>query len=191
MTGFLHILSLVAVTAFAGLLIHAAIHDCRHYLITNRTVIAVVAILAVFLLAQAALPPDMRVITHPFAHFWKAAILALVVFAGATGLFVAGVMGGGDVKLLAAATLWAGTEWTAAFLLTTAVAGGLVSLAVLTGAKIRAIRAERMADSGQTSLIVNSLEPKMSQLKVPYGLGISVGGLVVAYALMSRMGGFS
>jgi prepilin peptidase CpaA len=56
---------------------------------------------------------------------------ALLLFAVGTALFVANVWGGGDVKLLAATTLWSGWSGLAPFLLFTAVAGALLAIVIL------------------------------------------------------------
>lgn len=173
------------VVAFAGLLLHAAVQDFRHYIISNRTVMGVIALFALFLVAQLLLPEPARLLAAPVEHLWKALILALVVFAGAAGLFAAGVMGGGDVKLLGAVTLWAGPQWTAPFLLLTALAGGLVTLVVLLHAFTRPVGAAAVP-ANSTSPNLNPLRTRMQNVKVPYGLGISGGGLMIAWFLASR-----
>lgn len=175
--------SSLLVVAFAGLLLHAAVQDCRNYLISNRIVVGIAALFALFMAAQLLLPEPARLLAAPLAHLWKAMILALLVFAGAAGLFALGVMGGGDVKLLTAVTLWAGPQWTAPFLLLTAVAGGLVTLMVL----LHALARPRTSEAGGTaSPNLNPLRTRMQNVKVPYGLGISAGGLMVAWFLASR-----
>jgi prepilin peptidase CpaA len=45
-------------------------------------------------------------------------------------LFSAGIFGGGDAKLLAAAGLWFGTTQTLPFIVFTALAGGLLAIAI-------------------------------------------------------------
>jgi prepilin peptidase CpaA len=47
------------------------------------------------------------------------------------GLFALNLLGGGDVKLMAAASLWLGLSGAGVFVLATAVVGGLFSLALL------------------------------------------------------------
>ena len=46
-------------------------------------------------------------------------------------MFVLGLMGGGDGKLLAAAAIWTGPERVLDFLIATALAGGILALALL------------------------------------------------------------
>ena len=72
-------------------------------------------------------------------------------------------MGGGDAKLLAAASLWFGFENLLPFLAATALAGGVLSLAYL------AFSAARVG-LGQDTVIARN---------VPYGAAIAAGGLSV------------
>lgn len=185
MVPVLQAFSSLLVVAFAGLLLYAAAQDFRHYVISNRTVMGVTALFALFMVAQLLLPEPARLLAAPLEHLWKAVVLAVVVFAGAAGLFAAGAMGGGDVKLLAAVTLWAGPQWTAPFLLLTALAGGLVTLVMLLHALSRPGRAAAV-QAISTSPNLNFLRTRMQNVKVPYGLGISCGGLMIAWFLASR-----
>ena len=86
-------------------------------------------------------------------------------------------MGGGDVKLMTAVSLWTGPQWTPAFLFVTALAGGVVTLAVLA----RAYFKFRFFD--KTSRIVKNPGFILRGTQVPYGLGIAVGGLFSAYKI--------
>ena len=56
---------------------------------------------------------------------------ALAVFLVGAVLFARGWLGGGDVKLLTAATLWAGPAGTPALLVLTGVLGGVLALFLL------------------------------------------------------------
>jgi len=188
MVPILELTSLLLVLAFAGLLVHAAVQDCRRFLISNRTVLGVAALFTLFIAAQWALPEGSRMIPAPFDHLWKGLLLSLVVFAAAAALFALNVMGGGDVKLLAAITLWAGPAWTAPFILVTAIAGGIVTLGLLLMAAI-APKSAIAAPAASPNL--NPLRSRMQNVKVPYGLGISAGGLAVAWFLATRADLFS
>ena len=74
--------------------------------------------------------------TMSFTAIGLALACAAVVFGAGTAAFAAGALGGGDVKLLAAASLFAGPGLISDFLLVTALAGGVLGLAVLAGAPI-------------------------------------------------------
>lgn len=112
-------LSAAAITLYALALLAATVSDLTRYEIPNRVSLAVVAAFALTL-------PEMPLWTS-LAHVSA----ALVLFALGTALFVANVWGGGDVKLLAATTLWTGWSGLASFLLFTALAGALLALALL------------------------------------------------------------
>ena len=61
-----------------------------------------------------------------FTAIGLALACAAVVFGAGTAAFAAGALGGGDVKLLAAASLFAGPGLISDFLLVTALAGGVL-----------------------------------------------------------------
>jgi prepilin peptidase CpaA len=75
-------------------------------------------------------------------------------------------MGGGDVKLLTAATLWAGPSSTPALLMVTGVLGGLLTLGMLSPLALRAVFAPAPVDSAK-------------QMPVPYGVAIAGAALIV------------
>lgn len=81
------------------LLALAAGSDLRRRLIPNQLPIAIAAC---FGLATIAEPPASALL--------PAIAAASAVFAAGLGLFAANLLGGGDVKLLAATTLWAGWD---------------------------------------------------------------------------------
>lgn len=172
-------LELVLPGGLAVLMMAAAVGDVRHYRISNTLCLAVALGGLMLIAVQALLGAEARLFDNPWRQLWMSLIIAGVVFAGSAGLFAAGVMGGGDVKLLTAVTLWAGPQLALMFLFITALAGGLVSLAVL-------VHAKRAA--GAPSPIINPLGATMTVPKVPYGLGIAAGGLYVAYELLTRTG---
>jgi prepilin peptidase CpaA len=94
------------------------------------------------------------------------------VFAiGATG-FAAGVLGGGDVKLLAATSLFAGSAHVIDFLIVTALVGGALGLAVLAGAPI-----------GPAAPTTDGAVRARLRSGLPYGPAIAAGGLWVVAAL--------
>ena len=80
---------------------------------------------------------------------------------------------GGDVKLAAVTTLFAGPGLLLDFALIVAVAGGLLGLAILAGAPIGPVAA---GDRTVRARLGNNL---------PYGPAIALGGLWVAFTLAS------
>ncbi len=97
------------------------------------------------------------------------------------GLFALNLLGGGDVKLMAAACLWLGVSGSGVFVLATAVIGGLFSLALLLG------RAWLQPWVGAgPGWWVQLMEPKGH---IPYGVAIA-GGALVAWPASPLMSAF-
>ena len=138
---------LLAVLAL--LLVVAAVVDVRTFTISNRLNLAV-ALLAPVYWWSIALP------LWPDAAIQLAA--AAIVFALLAGLFFAGVMGGGDVKLAAALGLWFSPPSILNFLVVMSIAGGALTLVVLA---------------------VHRLRRKEGRPEVPYGVAIAIGGLAI------------
>ncbi|MCS6627557.1 prepilin peptidase [Roseibacterium beibuensis] len=95
------------------------------------------------------------------------AVAALLV---GMGLFAMNLLGGGDVKLMAAACLWLGLSGSGVFVLATAVIGGVFSLALL----ISRAWLRPYVDAGP-GWLVQLMEPKGH---IPYGVAIAAGALV-------------
>jgi prepilin peptidase CpaA len=95
-----------------------------------------------------------------------AGLVALVV---AVGLFALGLVGGGDAKLLAAAGLWLGPQAATPFLFWTAVAGGLLALALLASR-----RAPATAVARAPAWARRLLTPREG---IPYGVAIAAGAM--------------
>ena len=157
------LLQVCSLAAFAGLLIAAGWQDLRTMRIANSLSLGVVACFAVW--AAAGLGAG----TISIATVALSLACAVVLFGIGAVAFAFGAVGGGDVKLLAAASLFAGPSHQMDFLTVMALAGGALGLAALAGAPIG--RAE--AGEGTARL----------QVGLPYGPAIAAGGLWVAGAL--------
>jgi prepilin peptidase CpaA len=140
-------------------LVAAAVCDVRERRIPNA------CCLGLFLLGLVRVLFDAGFAGAPAAPILGDLALALAVFLVGAGLFAARALGGGDVKLLAAACLWLGGAQVPEFLMATALAGGVLALAKL---------AERH---------IGAAEPRTSSL--PYGLAIAAGGLIAAPGLIA------
>jgi prepilin peptidase CpaA len=105
---------ILSVAAFTGLMAAAAVEDFRRLVIPN-TIVAGLCVL--WPLHLAATP------SFTLAGSLGAGGCAVAVFLVGALLFSRGLIGGGDVKLLAVATLWAGPASTPALLIATAVFG--------------------------------------------------------------------
>jgi len=138
----------------ALLLLTAAVSDAQRYRIPNVVCLALLLLFPLF------------VITAPTAIEWgqHVMVFGLMLVSGFV-MFMGNIAGAGDIKLLAATGLWAGPHLVAVFLVTTAIAGGILALvmAFLTHVRNR---------SGTQAVA-------LAKVPIPYGVAISVGGLTV------------
>ena len=149
-------LTLVPVAGFAGLMLAAALEDLRRFVIPNQLIIGLCLLYPLRLLTGVG-----------FAAGAGAVACAAAVFLVGAVLFARGLVGGGDVKLLAVATLWVGPADTPALLIGTGLAGGLLALFLLSpaGAALAAWR---------------GLDPGPRPDAMPYGVAITTAALAVA-----------
>ena len=130
------------------LLLAAGIEDARQRAISNWTNLAVALLAPAWWWAQGYAPwPDMAIQLLIGA-------VALVVFAG---MFALGMMGGGDVKLIAALALWLPAAPFTAMLIVMSIAGGVVTIVMM---------------------IERRFWRKTDVLEVPYGVAIAFAGLL-------------
>ena len=133
----------------AAILVVAAVIDMRTFTISNRLNLTV-ALLAPVYWASVALAP------------WPGVAVQLatggIVFVVLAGAFYAGMMGGGDVKLAAALSLWFSPASTVKFLVLMSIAGGVLTLVVLAWHRSR---------------------KREGRPEVPYGVAIAFGGLAI------------
>lgn len=148
------------------LLLLAAWQDLRTMRIANAVALAIVACFGVWALGGLALG------TASFSAIGLALACAAATFAAGTAAFAAGALGGGDVKLLAACSLFAGPALMLDFLIVTALVGGVLGAAILAGAPIGP-----EAPAGEATM--------RARLRsgLPYGPAIAAGGLWVAASL--------
>ena len=152
-------LAMLAVATSAVALSWSAVSDLRTYQIPNTASALIVFSYVVFALCV------------PTAPRLGALAVGLAVFAVGLLLFVRGAMGGGDVKLLAAAALWCGPHLLAVFAIVTGLAGALLAGILLSPLRRILPQAphEVTAGAGLAAL----------RQPMPYGIAISAGGLFV------------
>lgn len=159
-------------TVFPVLVIVAALTDISSFTIPNR--ISVLLIAAFF--------PAALVLARPLGEVgMDLAVCAAALIAG-MGMFAAGWIGGGDAKLLAAASLWLGWSALPFFLLVTALAGGGLALMLL-NVRSSLLRPYLSAGPGWLTRLTTP------GADVPYGVAIAVGALA-AFPQSSLMHAF-
>ncbi len=138
-------------------LLAACYTDLTRYRIPNALCAVMALSFPVALwLAPAPVPWFLHVLT------------ALAVLGAGMVLFIPGLMGGGDIKLMAACALWMGPTVTVAALVLTALVGGVLSLILL----------------GCRALPASGAWPVLRKgAPVPYGLAIALGGIMVVSRL--------
>jgi len=161
MTSHIHVTLL---TVFAVLMAAAAFEDFRRLTIPNVVPAALCLLWPAYFLA-----------TTPSLYGALTAIgCALGVFLVGAVLFARGWLGGGDVKLLAAATLWVGLAGTPALLMTTGALGGFMALFLLMPSGPHLVASARLM-LGQ---IPRDHEDGPG-VPVPYGIAIAGAALIV------------
>ena len=152
---------------FFALIAFAALSDLRSFRIPNRISLALLALYPLHVLVSPV----------PVAWFMALAVASLIFVAGFT-LFLCGMVGGGDVKLLAAASLWAGSALVLQLLVIMGLAGGaLAGVALL-------VQSVRRYDAGG---LVGVMVPDSSIAapKLPYGVAIAAGGFYAGLHLLA------
>ncbi|WP_119420719.1 A24 family peptidase [Desertibaculum subflavum] len=142
----------------------AAVGDLRAFRIPNRLVLLVIGFYPAHLIASPQ-PVD-----------WLAGLIcgAVVFFAGFFA-FSRGIIGGGDVKLLAAIALWAGPHLVFPVLLLTMMSGGLLALIFLAHAMLQSRSQVDGAVLARRGLLA---------APVPYGIAIAIGAAYLTGRLL-------
>jgi prepilin peptidase CpaA len=151
----------VVLIAAGAVLLAAAAQDFLDYLIPNRLVLALVALYPIYVLAAGG------------SVDWLGGLLVggSVLLAGLV-LFAFRLIGGGDAKLLAATSLWAGPALILPFLLLTAVAGGILALMMIAAARLTIFFPQLLRIVPQQTAV-------LGQQNLAYGVAIAAGGLFV------------
>ncbi|MEK0086143.1 A24 family peptidase [Benzoatithermus flavus] len=167
------------------LLVSASWQDIRRRQIPNAIPSSIAALWAVHALSAA--DPTLAL----------AAIgVASAVLAAGFAVWRLGLMGGGDVKLTAALSLWSGTEHTLSMLLVIALSGGALAVAMiaarhpafmmlpchrwLAGGATRAFHTLR----GPLQHDAGCPETSLPSPTLPYGVAVAVGGCWLVHHLL-------
>lgn len=163
------LLTQFALIVFSAALVLAAVSDIRRYMIPNRYPAAIVLAYGVYAAG------------HPLEQDLGGIAAGVCVLAAGALLFARRIMGGGDVKLLAASTLWAGPGFMVQFLMFTALAGAVIGVAWLTPLR----RLMPAAPGGENLAAMAGLRARLRQ-PIPFGVAIATGGLCLAALLAAH-----
>ncbi|MCK6454539.1 MAG: prepilin peptidase [Alphaproteobacteria bacterium] len=157
---------LLTLALFMGLLLAAASGDVKKYRIPNAYSLALLALYPLFAFSAP----------HSVQPVWSLCVMAAVL-AGGFAAFALGWIGGGDAKLLSAASLFAGPALIGEFLLVTALAGGFIAALML----LRPVRLSLAAALDHIGS--RTLRDALLTEALPYGVAIAAGGFYLSLRL--------
>ena len=158
----------LVILCFAGLLCWALVSDALTMKIPNRISVGIVALYPAWVIATGM---TLEHILMPLA------LAAGMLLAG----FLAvdrGWIGGGDAKMLAAISLWAGEPLLLVLIFVTTLVGGVMATAAILSEAMR--RRAVLARGGEVN---GPFLTSVIKSKIPYGVAIAIGGGVVAAGL--------
>jgi len=163
-------------------MIWAAISDFRFFILSNKLCLSVLALYPLFILSLYfdGRAPDTEYILFSIG-------ISIALFFVLLVLFARGIMGGGDVKLIPVVALWAGPDMTLIFLLITMLSGGLIALLTISFQYIKKTRTNSKSSENINFSMSQSSILENKDKNIPYGIGISAGGLFVALNLFKAL----
>jgi prepilin peptidase CpaA len=159
-------LQYAALIGFAALMIIAAFEDLRRLVIPNALPLSLCVLWPLYIAPTASLIGAVAAVG-----------CAAIVFVAGALCFSRGFLGGGDVKLLTAATLWAGPAQTPSLLVMTGVLGGALALVLLVPpcAHIAALARVKLGPETDPQPGHRLTTP------VPYGIAIAAAAMLVIF----------
>jgi prepilin peptidase CpaA len=167
-----HGLQLLLLAVFPALVIVGAIKDLTSFTIPNW--ISAALVIAYF--------PAALLVGADLGQIGLGAAIGFLMLVVGIGMFAARWIGGGDAKLMAAASLWLGWPAIIDFVLITALAGGALAV-VLTTARKTPLQAAVLRGPDWMHKLVEKDGP------APYGVAICFGALAAfpASVLAARL----
>ncbi len=156
------VMNVICVAAFAAILLLAAVSDFRNLEIPNWMSITVALM---FLPAGLSSGIGLWTMTMHIA-------VGLGILAVGAGVFTLGLIGGGDVKLLAATAMWFGLESLGNLLVGVVITGGMMALLILMSLRLPLL----LKILGTPSWI--DPDGGMKQ-PIPYGVAIAVASIAM------------
>ncbi|WP_420550050.1 A24 family peptidase [Curvivirga sp.] len=152
----------LCIAQFVGLCLFAAANDARFFKLPNKIIALIFALFV---------PMALVCLSWDQAMYHIVASVAVLVVGFI--LFAFNIFGAGDAKFLAGVSLWAGIEMLPVLLLTMGMVGGFMGL-------IQMMRRRYDVSFVLGYLHLKKIEEVTLNVKVPYGVAISAGALVVS-----------
>lgn len=156
------------VFCFLALLAWAACSDAVEFEIPNSISLGIAALYPFYVLAAP----------NPVHWIWGVAV-ALATLAVGFGLFARGYFGGGDIKMVSAAALWAGPKLILPMLFVISITGGALALLFLAFHWMQRRRAAAGVDASLTA------GAYAARARLPYGVAIAAGAGLVGLRLLA------
>jgi prepilin peptidase CpaA len=151
---------------FTFCMCYAVVSDFRELLIPNW----------IFVTLVAAFPFFAVFYLEPLTVLWHF-LIALVVLVFTTAFFAVNWIGGGDVKLMTGAALWAGPQHIASFLLAMSALGFLIAIVLLLLRTYGTLIAAVLPDNW----LLRRLQVLAREGQCPYGVAIGAAGIVAVH----------
>lgn len=165
-TSFVLVAHLLTLATMMGLTVAAAIGDVKTYRIPNAFSLALLALYPLFALTAP----------YAVAPLASLGVMAAVLAVG-FALFALRLVGGGDVKLLTALSLFAGPGLVMDLMFVMALAGGVIAAAMMSH-RLRFGLASAFDQMGS-----RVLRDALLGNAIPYGLAIAAGAVFLALRL--------
>lgn len=146
---------------FPFCMVYSAVSDIMSMTIANRVPLLLIGVFLVVAPLTGMAWADIGM------HLAAGGVLLAITFA----MFALGGMGGGDAKLIAASAVWMGFGMPLMqYLLTSAVLGGMLTLAILT------FRSSALSHITSQNMFLRNFSKDAGG--VPYGIALGAGGLM-------------
>jgi prepilin peptidase CpaA len=153
---------------FAALLVVAAVFDLTRFTIPNWISLALVGL---FVVAAFLVPGGIAWVPHLSAM--GLVLVALLV------IYRFGIIGGGDLKLMTAVSLWIGLDALPQLFFWVAIAGAVFALGLMVLRRL--VSGVLVAQTAFDRVTVPRL--LLPGESIPYGVAIAAGGILVARGL--------
>jgi len=158
---------ILSLLLFLGIIVAAAIYDLVTYTIPHFAPLTLIALFVFFAVWQGM--PWIAVMSHGST--------GIAMLAAGWMLFAVGLLGGGDVKLFAAISLWMGWGELVNYLIMFSLCGGLLALSLLF------FRRLPLANFLKRHAWIVTLHDRAQG--VPYGIALAAGAFLARPELLS------